>query len=132
MNESSSSLRAAPSVSHGDISSHQVDGHATLHVRKGNGSKLLRNTEPRAKRLAVRPVALEPTRVLQPPLDRDSTRVLAFPSGRAGVIFSKGPDGERPPQKHLGSISAAERMASEYKTAKVVLAFLGWIARGCR
>lgn len=121
-------------IAHRSVSSaqrsHRLDGPATLTSRPASTSKF---TEQRAKSLPVRPVALERTRVPQPPLDRDSTRVLAMPSGRFGVIFARDADGNRLPQRLVNSESHANELAREFRRGRdAIVAFVVWLAGGAK
>jgi hypothetical protein len=107
-----------------DLNSHRLDGLAMLNGRHS----LPHGTEQRAEHIGMRPHSLPPSPGFQPTPDRDSTRVLVMDSGRAGIVFARGPDGKRPPQRLVASLAIAEALVRDYKLAKPFIAFLGWLA----
>jgi hypothetical protein len=74
-------------------------------------------------------VGLPPSKVPQPIVDRDSTRVLALTGTKSfGVVFSRNPDGTRPKSITVTSEAIAQRIAAEHKAHKIVAAFVAWLA----
>jgi hypothetical protein len=119
-----SSERMRSAAVHDSNNNHVHDVVARLNGRARSAI----NTEPRAKHIGLRPAALPPSPGIRPPEDRDSTRVFVMSEGRAGIVFARGIDGKRPPQKLVASLAHAEALVRDYKLAKPFIACVAWLA----
>jgi hypothetical protein len=124
-----SSERMRSAAVHESNNNHVAGVVATLNGRAVRASDLGSPTEQRrAKHIGLRPAALPPSTGMRPPEDRDSTRVFVMGEGRAGIVFARGIDGKRPPQKLVASLAHAEALVRDYKLAKPFIACVAWLA----
>lgn len=120
---SSTRLRTV-SPDHESDNSQRVDDPKQLNEFASSRSTM--NTEDRPIRLRL---SMPYSPRMSPPPNRDSSRVIALPSGRFGVLLARDSAGKRPTQKLLPSMSAAQRHVAEFRLAReTICKFVEWLA----
>lgn len=83
--------------------------------------------DPSAHRMRLPGGALPYSQRPEPPANRDSTRVLVRPSGKAVVVFARDASGVCR-QKFVSSVAEATEVVVEYRLAQIVTPLLAWLA----